>query len=102
VDLQLLVGLLLYFVWSPLTKMAREDMSVAMKNEELRHWAVEHAALMLLAIAFVHVGKVLANKAQKPRSQHGRAVLFFGMSLALMILGMVMQMSKFERPWFRT
>jgi hypothetical protein len=82
------------------TKSARENMSAAMKNDELRFFAVEHAATMLLAVAFVHVGKVLANKAKSPRSQHGRAMVFFGLALILMVWMTPWPMSHVPRPWF--
>lgn len=101
VDVQLLVGLLLYFVWSPQVKAAHENMAAAMKNDELRFWAVEHAATMLVAVALVHVGKIMANKSKVPRSQHGRAALFFGLALLLMIWATPWPMSKVPRPWFR-
>lgn len=102
VDVQLLVGLGLYFLWSPVTKSARENMSVAMKSDELRYFAVEHGTAMLFAIAFVHIGKVLANKSKAPRSQHGRAVLFFGLALLVMIWMSPWPMSHVPRPWIRT
>jgi hypothetical protein len=101
VDLQLLLGLLLYLLWSPQVKAAHENMSAAMKNTELRFWAVEHITIMILAVAFVHIGKILANKSTAPRSQHGRAVFCFGVSLALMLFGTPWPMSNVARPWFR-
>ncbi len=102
VDVQLLIGLLLYFVWSPVTKNARENMSAAMHNPELRFFAVEHAASMLIAVALVHIGKILANKSKAPRSQHGRAMICFGLALVLMVWMTPWPMSHVPRPWFRT
>jgi putative Mn2+ efflux pump MntP len=102
VDVQFLIGLGLYFLWSPLTKTAREDFGAAMKNDELRYWAVEHVTAMIVAIALVHIGKVLANKSKTPRSQHGRAVLCFGLALVLMVWMTPWPMSHVPRPWFRT
>ena len=102
VDLQLLTGLLMYFLWSPLTKIARDDMGAAMKDDQLRFWGVEHATTMLIAVALVHVGKILANKSKSPRSQHGRAVLCFGIALMLMVWMTPWPMSHVPRPWFRT
>jgi hypothetical protein len=102
VDLQLVIGLLMWALWSPQVKAARENMGAAMKDSELRYWIVEHPTFMLLAIAFVHLGKVLANKAKTPRGSHGRGVLFFGLALALMIYGTPWPGSDPNaRPWFR-
>jgi len=86
-DLQLTIGLLLYFVWSPQTASAMKNMGAAMKDKELRFWAVEHGTLMLLSIVFVHVGKVLASRAGNDASFHRRTLLWFGLALAGILLG---------------
>src|SRR6188768_607193 len=62
VDVQLLAGLVLYFV-SPNVKSAFQDFGAAMKNKELRYFALEHGLTMLIAIACVHIGKVMTKKA---------------------------------------
>ena len=41
-DIQLLLGLLLYFVFSPITKKAFQDFGAAMADSNLRYFAVEH------------------------------------------------------------
>jgi hypothetical protein len=86
-DLQLTIGLLLYFVWSPQTSSAMQNMGAAMKDKDLRFWAVEHGTLMLLSIIFVHVGKILAKRAGSDRSFHVRSALWFGLALAGILLG---------------
>lgn len=101
VDVQLLLGLLMYFLWSPQVKSAMQDMGAAMKNPELRYWAVEHGTMMILAVALVHVGKVLARKAKSDAARHRRTALFFGLALALMVFGAPWPNSKVPRPWFR-
>src|SRR5437762_6473999 len=62
-DIQLLVGLLLYFVLSPFTTEALKNMGAAMRSPMLRFFAVEHVTMMLVAVILVHVGRVLARKA---------------------------------------
>ena len=66
VDIQLLLGLPLYLVLSPVTTLAMKNFGAAMKNPQLRFWAVEHLAMMMLAVILVHVGRVLARKAPTP------------------------------------
>src|SRR5512133_3623476 len=56
-DLQLLTGLVLYFFLSPVTKLAMSDFGAAMKNADLRFYAVEHLAMMLIAVVLVHIGR---------------------------------------------
>ena len=53
--LQLLVGLLLYFVFSPVTVA---DLPEGwMKNAQLRHQVLEHPVMMLLALVLGQLGR---------------------------------------------
>ena len=49
-DLQMLLGLLLYFVLSPTTAAIRQDFGAAMRDPVARFWAVEHLTLMVAAV----------------------------------------------------
>ena len=60
--LQLLIGLVLYFFLSPITESALADFGGAMKNAELRFWAVEHLTLMILGIVFAQIGRTKSKK----------------------------------------
>ena len=102
VDLQFVLGLLLYFVWSPAVKAARENMGASMKDPVARFWAVEHVSMMVLAIALVHIGKVLSRKAKGENSKHRRAAFAFGIALALMLFGSPWPGGKLDRPLFRS
>ena len=86
-DIQMLLGLLLYLVLSPFTIEAMRDFSAAMKNPALRFFAVEHVSLMFVAVVLVHVGRVLARKAA-PDARRLRLLLCFGLATLLMILAM--------------
>ena len=86
-DLQMLLGLLLYLVLSPFTAEAFKDFGAAMKNSGLRFFAVEHLALMLTAVVLAHVGRVLARKATTPDAKRMRMAVCFGLATLLMILG---------------
>ena len=61
-DVQFLLGLILYVFLSPLTHAAFSDFASAMKDSVQRFWAVEHIVGMLIAIALVHVGRAKARK----------------------------------------
>lgn len=87
-DIQLLLGLVLYFVISPNTKAILENVGAAMKDPALRFWAVEHTATMFAAIALAHVGRVLARKAATPEVKRTRLLICFGLATLLIILGM--------------
>jgi hypothetical protein len=65
-DIQMLLGLLLYLVVSPNMAEIRAHFSEAMHTAQLRFWAVEHVSAMLAAVVLAHVGRVLARKAATP------------------------------------
>ena len=91
-DAQLVLGLLLYFVVSPLTRAAMQDMGAAMAVRETRFFAVEHLGIMLVAVIAVHVTSVLARRGSTDASRFRRAAIGYTMSLLLVLAGI---------PWFR-
>ena len=82
--LQLITGLVLYFFLSRLTKMAFADFSAAMKDDNLRFYAVEHISLMVIAVALVHMGWVKSKKAKTDLSKFKTASIFY--LIALMVI----------------
>jgi hypothetical protein len=86
VDIQLLLGLLLYLVLSPFTTMALRDFGAAMRNPGLRFWAVEHSFTMLVVVILVHVGRVLARKAKTAAARRTRQMICFGLATVLMVV----------------
>lgn len=92
-DLQLLIGLILYFnnSWfAQLRSNAKEVMSTPM----LRYFAVEHALMMIIAWLMVHIGRSMVKRAGSDAQKHKKGLIWFGIAL-LIILAMI--------PWpFRT
>lgn len=91
IDVQLLTGILLYAVFSPVTQVAFADFGEAMKNADLRFYAVEHLTLMLIAIALVHIGRVKTKRAAGSRAKFGMSLLFFGIAYILILAGIPWQ-----------
>jgi hypothetical protein len=85
-DLQVLVGLLLYVAFSPMTQAAFQDFGTAMGNTVLRFWAVEHIFGMLVAVALAHVGRVRARRLTAPVAKHRTVAIFFGLALVAVLL----------------
>ncbi len=101
VDLQMLVGLVLYLVLSPFTAIAMRDFGAAMKDPGLRFFAVEHVTMMFGAVILVHVGRVLARKAATPGARRTRAFVCFGLATVLMIVATPWPGMPSGRPLFR-
>lgn len=91
-DLQLLTGLVLYFFLSPITKLALSDFGAAMKNADLRFYAVEHLSMMLIAVVLVHIGRAKSKKAKTEISKFKIATIFYLIALVVMIAAI---------PWSR-
>ena len=101
VDIQMLLGLILYLVVSPNMQEIRAHFGEAMQNAQLRFWAVEHVSAMFAALVLVHVGRVLARKARTPVAKRTRLLLCFGLATVLMILGTPWPGMPAGRPLFR-
>ena len=84
-DLQLLTGLVLYFFLSPITKLAMSDFGAAMKDGDLRFYAVEHFAMMLIAVVLVHIGRAKSKKAKPDSAKFKTATIFFLIALVVML-----------------
>jgi len=84
-DIQFLIGIILYAFVSPLTKAAFADFGAAMKNADLRFYAVEHISLMIIALILVHIGRTKTKKAVAPWKKHRAATIFYGIALLLIL-----------------
>jgi hypothetical protein len=88
-DVQLLLGIALYAVLSPITLAAMTDMASAMRIPAMRFWAVEHATLMILALVFAHVGRVVARVKARSGMGGSRAPLFWYATALLALLAAI-------------
>jgi hypothetical protein len=100
-DVQMLLGLILYLALSPFTAEAMKNFSAAMQNPQLRFWAVEHVTMMFGAVILAHVGRVLARKATSPGAKRMRLMICFGLAALLMIMGTPWPGMPNGRPLFR-
>ncbi len=90
-DVQLLLGLLLYFVLSPITSAIFMNFGKAMHDPILRFWGVEHIFVMTLAIVVAHLGRSFSKKAKEN-------VVKFRIQAIYFLLSMVLVLSRI--PWF--
>lgn len=99
-DVQLLLGLLLYFVLSPVTGAALADFGGAMGNPQLRFFAVEHVFGMVIALALAHIGTAKIKKA--PADRRARfAMIFYGLALVAILASIPWPGMPAGRPLFR-
>jgi hypothetical protein len=101
-DIQLLVGLILYFngVWF---ESLKADPKAIMGNAGTRFFAMEHAVMMIIAWLLVHVGRSMVKRTGIDAQKHKRGLIYFGIAI-LIILAMVpwpFRDIAIARPWFR-
>lgn len=86
-DIQLLIGFLLYFVFSDLVRTAFSDFGNAMSNSVLRFFSVEHSAIMLIAVVLGHVAASVAKKNLDSKQKFIRSAIIYTITIALLIIG---------------
>ena len=92
-DVQVLLGFLLYIVFSPITRTAFSDIGAAMGNSELRFFLVEHFLMMIIALVLAHIGRSRAKKADTDVSKHKNAAIFYTIAMLLILAAIPWQYS---------
>jgi hypothetical protein len=87
-DIQMLLGLVLYLGLSPSMREILNHFGESMKRADTRFYAVEHISAMFIAIALSHVGRVLARKAATTAAKRTRLLVTFGLATLLIVAGM--------------
>ena len=100
-DLQVLFGLLLYFGLSPFTRDAMNNVAMAMREPHLRFFLVTHVAAMVIAMAAVRAGRVLAMSDQRAAGRGTGRYVCFGIAMIVMIAGVPWPGLVYGRPLFR-
>jgi hypothetical protein len=103
IDIQLLLGLLLYFVLSPITAGALRDFGSAMRKSVVRYYAVEHLLMMLIALIVAHVGSALIKKRADAATKFRLGAIFFLLAMILILLSIPWPFltAGAGRPWLR-
>ncbi len=82
---QLLLGIILYFTSSQVIFSG-----ASMKNPIARYWLVEHATIMLIAVALITMARITSKKMATDAAKHKRLFIFNALALILIILAISM------------
>jgi hypothetical protein len=88
VDVQVLLGLIIW-LFGPL---GLQTLSQSMGNAALRFIVLEHPILMLIALAFAHVGRARSKKAADDTAKHRISFIFYLLSFIFIALIFLMPM----------
>jgi|YelNatPaOPRAMG01_1025707.scaffolds.fasta_scaffold01318_21 hypothetical protein len=100
-DLQVLVGLILYFFASPITRAFLTSLGAGLENPVERYFGVVHIGLLLLAVLIAHAGSAISRNAQAEASRHRIAALLFSLSILIVLFAIPWPFSVVPRPWIR-
>ena len=85
-DVQLLLGLLLYFVLGSWFNMMTSGMGNVMSNSSLRFFAVEHFSVMLIAVILAHVATIMAKRGSTDRAKFRNGAIFLTLSVLAVLV----------------
>lgn len=91
-DIQFLLGIILYIFLSPLTTPIFENFGAAMQDAAIRFFALEHFLYMLAALVLVHIGNSRARRAAESKGKYRTLAIFYSLAVLFIVLGM---------PWSR-
>jgi hypothetical protein len=96
-DLQLVVGLVLYLVLSPTVASGRANLAAAMDDNQQRFWMIEHPAAMIAALVLAHVG-VLRSMRVARTDDHRQPTWHFTLALLLVLAALPWPFLEYGRP----
>lgn len=99
-DLQALVGLILFFFLAPST-LSLLDGSGSMANAITRYFGAEHTLMMFAALAAAHVGRAMVKKADSEQGKFRRMALWFTVAVVLILVAIPWPFLAVGRPWIR-
>jgi hypothetical protein len=86
-DLQLVVGLVLYLALSPAVTVGMGNPSAAMADAQQRFWMIEHPMAMVLGLVLAHIG--VAKSRRRAGTAGSRQAAWFFTIAVLLVAAMV-------------
>jgi hypothetical protein len=83
--LQLLIGIVLYFVSPYFDAFSDQGMGEIMKNSSLRLYLIEHPITMILAVAFLTIGYSKHKKELSSSKKFRKLAIFYSIALILLL-----------------
>ena len=84
-NIQFVLGMVLYAGLSPVTSAAFQDLAAAMKDSAVRFFLAEHFVTAILAIGAGHFGIARSKKSEEDKKKHLFMLIGTSLCLALML-----------------
>ena len=91
-SVQLLLGFIVYFYPGGLVLTAFSNISNAMSVSDLRFFVAEHLVVMIIAVAFAHIGTARAKRAVSAIAKYRQSAIWYTLSTIATLVGL---------PWDR-
>ena len=102
--LQLVIGLVLYFVSDVVQAYKSLPMADIMKDAVARFWVVEHMLSMIIGIAIITLGRIMAKKAASDGAKFRRQAIYFTLAMVIIFSAIPwpepFTIEGIARPWF--
>ena len=99
-DLQVLVGLVLYFFFSPATTALLTG-TANTSSPLVRFFGIEHILWMLVGVVVAHIGRVVSKKASTSIAKFSRATILYTLAIVIILVAIPWPFSPISRPWLR-
>lgn len=93
--LQLLIGLVLYFISGKVVFSGE-----SMKSDLLRFFLVEHIGMMLVAVVLITIGYSKIKKATESSVKFKRTLIFYGLALLVILAAIPWPWQMLGAAWF--
>jgi hypothetical protein len=100
-DIQVLLGLTLYFLLSPLTPRSLDGLRMSMSVTLLRFFSIEHVTAMLLALVAANGFSSASRRAATPTARHRRWAIGLLVVVMLIVTGIPWPFLPYGRPLIR-
>lgn len=97
--IQVLIGLLLYFLFSPFTIHPMSE--GMMQSPVIKYWKFEHIGIMLIFLIVVQSGRIISKKVSNDANKHRMTLLFSLLAFVILMFGMPWPNKSYGRPLFR-
>ena len=100
-DVQFLIGLLLYVWLSPVSWAFFRDVGGSMKDPMLRFFGIEHIVGMIVAVTVIHIARGRSRHAASDRLRHRKVWISTLVAILIVAASIPWPVLSYARPLFR-
>ncbi len=99
IHIQFILGVVMYFL-SPIVSYFWDNFSTAVKERDVRFFAMEHMVMMTLAVVLITIGSAKAKRLTDAAAKHKTTAIWFAIGLLLIFTSIPWPFMPTPRPLF--